>query len=500
MDKKNNKSSYSKILVNSYFKEHSFVQPDIDSFNNFVEKELNKIVQENAIIEPTIIPTTVEDYKIKLDKIRIDYPKIVEADGSERKIYPVEARLRKLTYSAPVYLTLSSHINGVQRETLETQIANLPIMLKSKYCNLYGLTREELIEKGEDPDDTGGYFIIGGTEKVLVKIEDLAPNKVIVSEATLGPSKYVAKIFSEREAYKIPHTIEKLKDGIYYISFARIKRVPLFAFFKAMNMNDKEIMDLIAEGEQWDEVLINQLEVSHIQNDEEAIEFIAKQAGITQSKEIRFERVTELIDKYLLVHLGTNFEDRKIKAYNLAKYLRKLILVERGVLQPDDKDHMMNKRIKLSEELLGDLFRVNLRVLINDILYNFQRIVKKGKFPSLKSIIREKLLTQKITSAMATGNWVGGRKGVAQRIQRWNFLETMSHLQRVVSPLSAAQENFEARALHSTQLGRLCPIETPEGTNIGLKKNLALLASVSEDTNEEEVLELMQTLGLKKLE
>ncbi|MFC1728678.1 hypothetical protein ACFLZ7_04435 [Nanoarchaeota archaeon] len=156
----------------------------------------------------------------------------------------------------------------------------------------------------------------------------------------------------------------------------------------------------------------------------------------------------------------------------------------------------MNKRVKMSGDLLADLLRVNLKVLIGDLLYNFQRIVKRGKFPSIKAIIRDKLLTQRIYSAMATGNWVGGRKGISQRIQRLNFLETMSNLQRVVSPLSASQENFAARELHPTHLGRLCPVETPEGTNIGLRKNLAMLAQISEGSDEKEVEKVLKTLGM----
>jgi len=100
---------------------------------------------------------------------------------------------------------------------------------------------------------------------------------------------------------------------------------------------------------------------------------------------------------------------------------------------------------------------------------------------------------------MATGVWVGGRKGICQRIQRLNFLETLSHLQRVVSPLSATQENFEARQLHATHLGRLCPIETPEGTNIGLRKNLALLCTISVDAPEEEILKSLKGLGLNSI-
>ena len=98
---------------------------------------------------------------------------------------------------------------------------------------------------------------------------------------------------------------------------------------------------------------------------------------------------------------------------------------------------------------------------------------------------------------MATGVWVGGRKGISQRIQRLNHLETLSHLQRVVSPLSAEQENFEARQLHPTHIGRLCPIETPEGTNIGLRKNLSLLCSISSDSSKDDVVKSLKNMGLK---
>ena len=79
-----------------------------------------------------------------------------------------------------------------------------------------------------------------------------------------------------------------------------------------------------------------------------------------------------------------------------------------------------------------------------------------------------------------------------------NFLATLSHLQRVVSPLSASQENFEARALHSTHMGRLCAIETPEGTPIGLRKNLASFCDISqEEYSEEKVKKVLEGLGVK---
>ena len=488
-----------KALIRSYFEQQSLVNSDIESFNDFLAKEMHAIIEDNKVIEPTIIPQNIDSFKIKFDKIWVTKPEITEADGSKRNVYPSEARLRKLTYSAPMYVEVSAHINDVQRESLVTQIGNLPIMVRSANCHLHKLSREELIAKGEDPEDPGGYFIINGTEKVLVHIEDLAPNRPLVEQDPTS-EKFVGKVFSEHASFKIPHTLEKGSDGIFYLTFTRVKRIPFIIVIKALGMlKDEDIMKAISSNKMYDEVIVNLYELAAIKNQEEAIDTIARKIGITQTKEIRVERMREIIDKYLLPHLGLTEDVRLQKVHNLCKLLKKYILVSNGELPLDDKDHYMNKKLKLSGDLLADLLRVNFKVLISDLLYNFQRIVKRGKFPSMKAIIREKLLTQRIDSALATGNWVGGRKGISQRIQRLNFLETVSHLQRVVSPLSASQENFEARALHATHLGRLCPIETPEGTNIGLRKNLSLLASISQDSPEEEAVKLAKSLGMRAM-
>ncbi|MBS3132262.1 DNA-directed RNA polymerase subunit B'' [Candidatus Woesearchaeota archaeon] len=491
---------YGKTLIKKYFEEQSFVDSDIDSFNNFIDKELAKIIEENREIVPTIIPHNVDDFRIKLDRIWVTKPEITEADGSKRDIHPMEARLRKLTYSAPTFIEVSAHINGVQRESFTTQVASLPIMLKSKWCHLHKLSRQELIDRGEDPDEPGGYFIINGTEKVLITVEDLAANRLMIEEDATGASPYVGRLFSEHGSFKIPHTIERLKDGMFYLSFTRVKRIPAVVLLKALGMlKDEEITRFISSERQYDEMIVNLVEFVGIKTVEDALDYMAKRIGITQSKEVRIERMKEILDKYLLPNLGTDEGDRIFKAYNICKFLKRYIEVMNGRQDTDDKDHYKNKRLKLAGDLLADLLRLNLKVLIGDLLYNFQRIVKRGKFPSIKVIIRDKLLTQRIYSSMATGSWVGGRKGISQRIQRLNYLETLSHLQRVVSPLSASQENFQARELHPTHLGRLCPIETPEGTNIGLRKNLALLCSISPETSEEDVLKALKQHGLKPI-
>ena len=487
-------------ILKSHLSGDSMVKSDIDSFNYFVEVELQKIIDENKEIEPTIIPHNIDEFKIRLDRIWIKKPEIIEADGSRKDIYPIEARLRKISYSAPIFIEVSAHIDGIQRESFTTQIGSLPIMLKSNFCHLSKLSKEQLAEKGEDSDDPGGYFIINGTEKVLISVEDLAPNTMLVEKVATGVSEYVGKLFSEQGSYKIPHTFEKMKDGLFYLTFTRVRRIPLVIILKALGMTkDEDIMKSISlDDSSQDDIFVNLLEFVNTKESSEALDYIAKRIGITQSKDIRIERMLEILDRYLLPHVGTNADSRIEKAMNLCKYLKKYILVSKGIVPVDDKDHFMNKRLKLSGDLLGDLLRMNLNVLVGDMLYNFQRIVKRGKFPSIKVVIRDKLLTSRIYSSMATGNWVGERKGISQRMDRMNFMSTCSHLQRVVSPLSTSQENFEARALHSTHLGRLCPVETPEGGNIGLRKNLALLTRITKDSDDEELLKKIKDLGFKK--
>ncbi len=487
-------------LIRKYFEDNSLVKADIDNFSYFVDKGIQGIIEEIGDIVPTIIPQDIQDFKIKLDKIEVEKPSIVEADGSKREIYPNEARIRKISYSAPIMLNISVHIDSVQREEFITQIGKLPIMLKSKYCHLHKLDRNELIKKGEDPDDPGGYFILNGNERVLITVEDLASNKMFFERKKTGPSKYIAKIFSERGSYRIPHIIEQMKDGVLYLSFTRFKRIPIIDLIKSLGLvKDEEISKTISEKLVYDDVLVNLFNSVNLKKQNDSLESVAKHMGISQPREIQIEKALENLDKYLLPHLGISEKDRLAKAYNLCKLIKRfLIIAQKGIVI--DKDHYSNKRLKLSGDLLTDLFRVNIRALVNDLLYNFQRLVKRGKFSSVKIIIRDKLLTSRIKSAMATGAWVGGRRGISQNMDRTNYLSTLSHLQRVVSLLSASQENFEARALHSSHWGRLCPIETPEGTPIGLRKNLALLASISQQIyDEEKIKKALYQLGLEEL-
>lgn len=484
------------ILVRKYFEEKKFVESNIQSFNNLIEKGLQEVIEENKEAEPAIIPHNIEKFKIRFGRITVGKPEITEADGSKRAIYPIEARLRKISYSAPIYLEISTYINDVQRENFVVEVGKIPVMLRSKFCNLHGLGREELAKHGEDVTDPGGYFIINGIEKAIVIVEDLAGNNVMIEKEGSDVS---GRFFATKGSYKIPHNIEIKKDGIYYLSFTRIKNMPIVIVLKALGLiKDEEIMKTISTEKNYEEIILNLFEFAEIKTQDDAIDYIAKRVGVAQPREIRMERTTEIIDKFLFPNIGGEASTRITKARNLCKMLKKFIDVSKDTRPADDKDHYMNKRLKLSGDLLIDLFRVNFKILVGDILYNFQRIIKRGKLPSIRVIIRGKLLTSRLYSSMATGEWVGGRQGISQRMARTNFLDMISHLQRVASPLSTSQENFDARALHCTHIGRLCPIETPEGTNIGLRKNLAMLCSISQSVNEEEIIDKIKGIGLQE--
>jgi DNA-directed RNA polymerase beta subunit len=245
-------------LIRTYFKENNLVQSNIESFNDFVNWRLQKIIDEIGTAVPAVIPPETEEVKFIFGKIRVEKPCIVEADGAKRKLYPMEARLRDLTYSAPVYLEISLVIDNKERERAEIKIAEVPIMLKSSLCFLNNLNHKELIEAGEDPYDPGGYFIINGTEKLLVLLEDLAANQIFVSKETIGPMTHSAKIFSASDVYKIPHTMERSKDGVLYLSFAGTKRVPLVVLLKALGFTkDEDIAKLIPIEGANEDIYIN---------------------------------------------------------------------------------------------------------------------------------------------------------------------------------------------------------------------------------------------------
>ena len=458
------------------------------------------------------------DVIIELGKIRIGRPIVYEANGSQTESIPMMARLRNMTYSAPIYLEFTIVEEGMEIEEVEEEIGNMPVMVKSMLCNLHRhyLTGEgssdddyknALKIKGEDPQDPGGYFIINGTERVLVCLEDLAPNRVMVEcEQRYQRQTELAKVFSQREGFRALTVVEKKKDGIIQVSIPVASgQVPLAVLMMALGMESADdIMQAITNDPEMQNLILANIEEIHstegIYTTQEALEYMERRFAAGQSKEYRKKRINYILDNTLLPHLSTTYEARLKKAVFLGRMAREVLELNRGQRKPDDKDHYANKRLKLAGNLMEELFRSGLQALLNDMKYQMERSYSKRKENRIHHAVRRDVLTNKIMHAMATGNWTGGRAGVSQLLDRTCNMATLSHLRRVISPLTRSQPHFEARDLHPTQFGRLCPNETPEGQNCGLVKNLALMVDVSENLPDAQIREILDELDIHPIE
>lgn len=469
-------------LYRSIEKERGWVDFQIESFNHFVEEGMQNIINE---IETVRMNPELGDMKMKFGKAEIGRPVVKEADGSTRQIYPNEARVRNLTYSAPVFVDITPIVNGIQEKPEKVHVGDLPIMVKSKLCSTHGLTDKELIHNGEDPKDPGGYFIVNGTERVLVLIEEISPNKPIFEKE----GDFVSvRINSERSGFKQRHIIERKPDGEISISFANIKKVSIIVLLKALGLEtDKDICLSISD----DPRILNELYINlyqcEVSNSDEAIDVIGRKLRV--SEDYRIERVNQILDRYLLPHVGQETSSRIEKAEVLSKIVKKTVMLALDMIPQDDIDHYSNKRLLMSGELMGQLFRsimLGRWGLLAKMNYNYQKLVKRGKKPSMQGIIEANAVTKQILSSLATGNWIGGRTGVSQRLDRSSYVKTISHLRSIISPLTSTQEHFKARQIHPTEWGRLDPAETPEGSSIGLRKHLAMLSEITPGLPEKE--------------
>ena len=485
-------------LFRKFFREKGLERQHIDSYNDFIERGLQAVVDEVGEI-----PVETEEYnlKIRLGKIEIGSPRVIEVDGSERRIYPTEARVRNLTYSSPLRLEMVPIVGNREGQTEMVYIGDFPVMLKSKICPTSRLTADEIKSIGEDPLDPGGYFIVNGSERVVVTLEDLAPNRILVDIEKAGATPtYKAKVFSTTVGFRARIEVTMKTDGAIYIAMPGVPAdLPVIVMMKSLGIEEDA---KIAEAISPDKAIQNELESSFekatgVVTERDALLFIGNRLAPGQVDEYRLRKAESVVDRNFLPHLGIKPSDRKDKVHFLAEVICRLVELKLGRRQVDDKDHYANKRLRLAGSLLADLLRIAFRNLTRDLKYQLERItIRRHVELSISNAVRPGIITERIQHAIATGNWVRGRVGVTQLLDRTNFASTLSHLRRLQSPLSRSQPNLEARDLHPTHWGRLCPNETPEGSNCGLVKNLALQAAVAIGIEPRDIVTRLHRMGV----
>ncbi|HJJ55780.1 MAG TPA: DNA-directed RNA polymerase subunit B'' [Methanocorpusculum sp.] len=505
-------------LSGAYFSKEHVARHQLESFNNFVDYNLQKVVDEQRIIETDIVNRgkNQEPVWVEFGKIRVSKPIVREADGSQSILYPAEARLRNLTYASPMILDMTLHQGDKVYDPQEIVIGQLPVMIGSKICNLCGLSDDERTKQGEDPNDPGGYFISNGAERVLMTLEDLASNKIMTGYTDrYNERTHVSKVFSLYRGYRALVVVEKNKKNLLDVIFPSVAGHLRFAdLMRALGLeSDNEIVSAVSKSEDILLYMMQNLEESECATSEEGIMYVGKKLAQNQTKAYQRKRAEYVLDNYLLPHLNylipsnlkpddeeyaTYLKDVRVaKAEFLGRMAEACLNLALNKQKIDDKDHYSNKRLKLAGDLMEDLFRISLNRLTRDIKYQLERATMRHRKISILTVVRADVLTERLIHPLATGNWVGGRSGVSQLLDRVDHMSVISHLRRVISPLSRSQPHFEARDLHPTQWGRICPSETPEGPNCGLVKNFSQLVEVSNGVkNKDEILYSLRDMGI----
>lgn len=491
-------------LSRAYFDDDQLAAHQLRSFNNFLSSGLQTVVDQHDTIETEIEDSSGEQSLIiEFGDIRVGSPQRTESNGEDHPIYPQESRLRNLTYSAPIVLEMRIIVSSDEDQEKhvfqegECRLGRLPVMVRSNHCNLHGLSAAEQRNYGEDPLDPGAYFIVNGSERVLVTHEDLAHGGILTeSQDRTGKNKAVAKTISEHEGHRSLTTVELTPDNLIAVSFPDVPgSIDLPIVLNALGLEtDEEISSYFADSPDIMKFVLAQLETTEITAQDAALKQLGKILAPEpyHDSDYRRTRARNALNQHLLSHFNDDQQQSeavwRVKANHLCRMAEACFEMVLGHREPDDKDHYKNKRLKTAGDLMQDLFRAALNRLGRDMKYHAGRAHIRERRIEIETIVRGELITSRLEQALATGAWTGGRSGVSQLVDRTNQMGIFTQLRRVQSPLARSRPHFDARDLHATQWGRLCPSETPEGQNCGLVKNLAQAGELSTAISDEETL------------
>ena len=208
-------------VISAYFEEKGLVRQQLDSFDEFIMNTMQEIVDECATLQlvpqqqhnPLMQASGGKSYKITFGQIYLSKPTWVEPDQTTSAMFPNEARLRNLTYAAPLYMdlkrsTVTIDADGEEEEEEEefskVFLGQVPIMLRSTYCILSESNDRELTDLGECPYDQGGYFVINGSEKVA---SPPAPRRASPPSARARASRLSRRAWSPPLLTRVPSRV-----------------------------------------------------------------------------------------------------------------------------------------------------------------------------------------------------------------------------------------------------------------------------------------------------
>lgn len=496
------------------------------SYQQFIEDNVISELNKKYVIHENIIGKKIFRYSLKFDNIMLKAP---SDEFDNETIFPNDARTRHINYSSKLIVDIKQIQETINLETNITDenilyhekkinIGAIPIMVRSKYCTT---NIKKDIPNLECTYDPGCYFIIKGLEKVVISHERMCENKELIF-----PKKDInypeGIIYSVQVNSKAPEStninitsIKMLKDKSIILTMPHFSEIPIFIIFRVLGFEtDQDIINYIVY-DNTDINMINMIKPSlnnsllEIYKDDNGIDHMimtkedAENYLIQKMKtsrrynetdsEIRHmqkrEHLLSILENELFSHMEKGFLE---KGYYLGMMCNKLLQCILKRVDFDDRDNFINKRIDLPGALMAKLFEQYLKKMINECSKNFKK--RMGGFttdanPSnIIGLIKSMTIEQGFNTALATGNWGSNKKkGVAQPLHRHNYLNTISHFRRIITPTSDAATNKmeKMRHIHSGQYGFIDPVESPDGEKIGIQKHLALTASITINAKEQ---------------
>jgi DNA-directed RNA polymerase II subunit RPB2 len=506
-------------------------------------EKIKLFIKDNIIIKKYPVNKHKYELEIEIQKQYMMPPNIHENNGRKKLLYPNEARLRNFTYASNLYITVSFKTKEYYDEGLikykesskiilkNINLGKIPIMLYSKGCILSKKNNKRSIDYEECEYDEGGYFIINGSEKVIVSQERVAENKIYVFKNSKQQSKYshVCEIKSVPDKKILtPKNVQvklarklTINGEVIKVSVPHIKTdIPLFIMFRALGVeSDQDIINYILyDLEEKDKFIYYQLlrgsleETNCIKTSDLSKEYLSKYVNMMgynrdqAEQQRRMTYLNDIIKNDFLPHLGNN-NNKKI--YFLGLMVKILLDVFLKKRPHDDRDSYSNKRVDTAGILMSNLFRQYYTKLIKDMKTQINKEFSNGSWRATKNFceiinmsnvykcLKASTITTGLKYALATGNWglksMVNKQGIAQVLSRLTYNSTLSHLRRVNTPMEKTSKLVAPRKLHSTQFMRICPSETPEGGSVGVVKNLALSCYITSYSDIEPIISILKS-------
>jgi len=408
---------------------------------------LQEVFEEIFPIEDTASSVKLEFISYSLGKSKYDVS---------------ECKRRALTYAAPLKVKFRL-ITPHETKEQDAYLGEIPLMIET------------------------GTFIINGDERVVVSQLQRSPGVSFEEEEhPTGKKIFYGRIIPYRGAwlefkYDLSETILAYVDRRRNFPATQILRILGFS-------TDQDI--IAAFGKEYAEIS-NTLKKDYTKSKEEAyLDFYRKmrpnEPVTKEAAEALFYRLffdparydLERVGRFILnrkLGMDVSLEKRILDSSTVIKVIEYLIRLNNGEGKIDDIDHLGNRRIKTVGELVQNQFRIGLARLERSIR---ERLSILGDIDNLSVhyLINSKLLSNQIRDFF-------GRSQLSQFMDQVNPLAEMTHKRRLsaLGPggLSRERAGFEVRDIHSSHYGRICPIETPEGPNIGLIASLSTYARVN---------------------